>query len=117
MPSQIDGAEPSAPDKSDKAAGSNSPGRRLGAARFAAFVSGLLCCNVAYAAGDFPLASCKGWNGTIVESSGVNSQSAVIRGIVTKADVQEYCERDPGGVTKQYGGKLTAGQCVSQVLN
>ncbi|KAB7781897.1 hypothetical protein [Methylorubrum populi] len=39
-----------------------------------------------------------------------------MRGIITKADLQEYCERDPGGETKRYGGKLTKSQCVENHL-
>lgn len=66
----------------------------------------------ALAAGDFPVASCKSWNGTVVERSGTDSSAAMMKGIVTKADVQEYCERDPGGETQQYEGKLTTAQCV-----
>jgi hypothetical protein len=72
--------------------------------------------NVAHAAGDFPLASCKGWDGTIVERDGINTAAAHMRGIITKADLQEYCERDPGGETKQYGGKLTVRQCVERYV-
>ncbi|WP_345821625.1 hypothetical protein ABC766_07170 [Methylobacterium fujisawaense] len=68
------------------------------------------------AAGDFPLASCKGWNGTVVERDGIDTARAAMRGIVTKADLQEYCERDPGGETKQFGGKLTTAQCVASYL-
>jgi peptidoglycan hydrolase-like protein with peptidoglycan-binding domain len=70
-----------------------------------------------YAAGDYPVASCKSWNGTITEKSGINSKSATLRGIVTKADIQEYCDRDPGGMTRNYGGKLTPEQCVLQIQN
>ena len=55
----------------------------------------------ARAAGDFPLASCKGWNGTVVERDGIDTTHATMRGIVTKADLQEYCERDPGGKTRR----------------
>jgi len=40
----------------------------------------------------------------------------MMKGIITKADLQEYCERDPGGETRQYGGKLTIGQCVANYL-
>ena len=65
------------------------------------------------AAGDFPVASCKIWNGTVVEKSGINTQRATLKGVVTKADVQEYCERDPGGM--RAGGKLTVEQCISQI--
>ncbi len=70
----------------------------------------------ALAAGDFALASCKGWNGTVVERNGINTRSASMRGIITKADIQEYCERDPGGETRQYGGKLTVAQCVAKYM-
>ncbi|MDO9425199.1 MAG: hypothetical protein Q7T93_00020 [Methylobacterium sp.] len=65
------------------------------------------------AAGDFPVASCKSWNRTVVERNGIDPARASMRGIVTKADLQEYCERDPGGETKFYGGKLTTAQCVA----
>lgn len=67
----------------------------------------------AYAA-DFPLASCSGWNATLVQRTGVDSKQAIITGIVTQADFAEYCERDPGGETTRYGGKLTVEQCISQ---
>lgn len=70
----------------------------------------------ARAAGDFPLASCKGWNGTVVERDGIDTARATMRGVITKADLQEYCERDPGGETKEYGGKLTTAQCVANYL-
>ena len=72
--------------------------------------------NFVGASGSYPLASCKAWNGTVTAISGQNSASASMSGIVTKADVQEYCERDPGGETKQYGGKLTVSQCVNNYL-
>jgi len=68
----------------------------------------------AYAFGDYPLASCAGNNGTIVEKTSVNTDRATIKGIITKADMQEYCERDPGGITLNFGGKLTVRQCVEQ---
>lgn len=66
------------------------------------------------ASGDFPHASCKTWNGTIVAISGVNTRNASMTGIITPADVQEYCERDPGAETVQFGGKLTTAQCVER---
>jgi len=79
-----------------------------------AFLIWMLLSLPVYASGDYPVASCKSWNGTITEKSGINSRNALIKGSVTKADVQEYCERDPGGMTKQYGGKLTVEQCVAK---
>src|ERR1035437_2244988 len=39
--------------------------------------------------GSFPLESCRGWDGTITSLSGVNSSSALMRGVVTKEDLQE----------------------------
>ncbi|MCP1558845.1 UNVERIFIED_ORG: hypothetical protein M2438_002935 [Methylobacterium sp. SuP10 SLI 274] len=76
----------------------------------------VLASGPSWAAGDFPLASCKGWNGTVVERDGIDTARALMRGIVTKADLQEYCERDPGGETKEFGGKLTKPQCVARYL-
>lgn len=65
-------------------------------------------------AGDYPLASCKSWNGKVTSLTGIDSRSAVMKGVVTRADLREYCERDPGGETTQYGGRLTIEQCVDQ---
>jgi hypothetical protein len=62
--------------------------------------------------GDFPLASCKGNGGTIIEKTGVNSTKALMKGIITKADMHEYCERDPGGSTIKNGGTQTLDSCV-----
>ncbi|MBY3447301.1 hypothetical protein [Rhizobium laguerreae] len=65
-------------------------------------------------AADFPLASCSGWNGTLVSRTGTDSSTAVMAGKVTQADFQEYCERDPGCDTIAHGGKLTVEQCVAK---
>jgi hypothetical protein len=70
--------------------------------------------------GNYPLASCAGWNGTITEMAGQDGRNASLKGLVTKADVIEYCERDPGGSTIKYGGRKTISECVdehSYVLN
>ncbi|MFF0947818.1 hypothetical protein ACFYE9_09155 [Rhizobium leguminosarum] len=64
-------------------------------------------------AADFPLASCAGWNGTLVSRTGTDSNTAVMEGKLTQADFQEYCERDPGYETTAHGGKLTVEQCVA----
>ncbi|RWX06039.1 hypothetical protein EHI42_32125 [Rhizobium hidalgonense] len=64
-------------------------------------------------AAEFPLASCAGWNGTLVSRSGTDSSAAVMEGNVNQANFQEYCERDPGGETRAHGGKLTVKQCVA----
>lgn len=66
------------------------------------------------ASGSFPVASCAGWSGTAVEQDGINTPSATMTGMITKDDLQEYCERDPGGETKPNGGKLTVAQCVAK---
>ncbi|WP_434711979.1 hypothetical protein NMA58_00690 [Rhizobium sp. YTUHZ045] len=65
---------------------------------------------------DFPLASCAGWNGTLVSRTGTNSSTAVMEGNVNQANFQEYCERDPGGETTAHGGKLTVEQCVAMYM-
>ncbi|MEI1247083.1 hypothetical protein [Rhizobium aouanii] len=75
----------------------------------------LFTCSLSAAqAADFPLASCSGWNGTLVSRTGTDSSTAVMAGKVTQADFQEYCERDPGGETIAHGGKLTVEQCVAK---
>ena len=66
------------------------------------------------ASGDFPRASCKTWNGTVAAISGIDTRNARMTGMITRADVQEYCDRDAGGETVQYGGKLTIAQCVAR---
>jgi len=81
---------------------------------FRAFFFGVFGTGAAYAFGDYPLASCAGNDGTIVEKTGVNTDRAYIKGIITKADMQEYCGRDPGGITRNFGGKLTVRQCVEK---
>lgn len=65
-------------------------------------------------ANDFPIASCKSWDGTIVSIEGIDSAKAVMTGAVTDKNLLEYCERDPGGETIEYGGKLTVQQCVEK---
>jgi hypothetical protein len=63
---------------------------------------------------DFPIASCKSWNGTIVSVEGIDSTRAIMIGTITSKNLLEYCERDPGGETVEYGGKLTVQQCVEK---
>lgn len=65
---------------------------------------------------NFPLASCSGWDATLVTRTGINTKRATITGVVTQANIEEYCERDPGAETLQYGGKLTLDQCVEGYL-
>ncbi len=64
---------------------------------------------------EFPL-SAKAWQATVVQIEGQNSSRALAVGEVQRNNAEEYCERDPGGITKQYGGKLTKEQCVQNVL-
>ena len=68
----------------------------------------------AFSFGDYPIASCKLWNGTIRKVKGQDSQHASMVGAVTSDDIREYCERDPGGETAEYGGNLTIDQCVEK---
>ncbi len=75
----------------------------------------LTCSTKTAMAEEFPLSS-KGWQATIVNIEGVNSSKALAVGKVNRANAEEYCERDPGGITTQYGGKLTKEQCLQKVL-
>lgn len=43
--------------------------------------------------GDYPVASCKSWNGTIKTVMGQDSAHAVMVGFVTLDDIREYCGR------------------------
>jgi hypothetical protein len=63
--------------------------------------------------GSFPVASCKGWSATRTTIEGRDSDRAIMRGVVTDADLREYCERDPGGETIKYNGKMTIAQCIT----
>jgi hypothetical protein len=64
---------------------------------------------------EFPL-SVKAWQATLVQLDGANSSKALAVGEVKRNNVEEYCKRDPSGITKQYGGKLSKEQCVQRVL-
>jgi hypothetical protein len=66
-------------------------------------------------AAELPLSS-KGWQSTVVKIEGVNTSKALAVGEVRRPNAAEYCERDPGGMTKKYGGKLTKEQCIERVL-
>jgi len=69
---------------------------------------------LAVGAGDFSRSSCKTWNGTVVAISGVDTPRARMSGIITRADVREYCERDPGSETTANRGRLTLEACVDK---
>ena len=64
----------------------------------------------------FPISmqSCSGWDATVIEAGKFNSSSAYMIGKVTKENIKEYCERDPGGYTIAYGGSLTLTQCIDK---
>jgi hypothetical protein len=67
--------------------------------------------------GSFPLASCKGWSATLTELKGKGTDHAVMKGVLTTSDAKEYCERDPGGITVAYGGKMSVADCIANVLS
>jgi hypothetical protein len=66
-------------------------------------------------ADELPISS-KGWQATIIRLEGKNTSKALAVGEVKYDNAKEYCDRDPGGETKQYGGKLTKEQCIQKVL-
>lgn len=80
----------------------------------AAFSLALFVCQTAVA-GEFPL-STKGYQATITKITGQNTDHAIALGQVMRPNAEEYCNRDPGGITKQYGGQLTIAQCIEGIL-
>jgi hypothetical protein len=62
---------------------------------------------------DFPLASCKGANGTITELFGIDTDHARMIGVVTIPDAIEYCVRQVSG---RPGSRETHDQCAQEVL-
>lgn len=42
---------------------------------------------------EFPMASCKGWSGTIISKSQIGTKNASMMGTVTRENIKEYCER------------------------
>lgn len=69
----------------------------------------------AYEAGSFPL-SAKDVGATIKELKGIDTVYAIAIGTVTRGDAEEYCTRDPGGMTVANGGKLSLEQCIASIL-
>lgn len=67
--------------------------------------------NSIYRSGSFPRASCSGWDGTITELTGVNSSNARMRGVITREDFQEFCERMKGEDEKD-----TVKKCVEDLV-
>ncbi|WP_424360970.1 hypothetical protein [Methylocystis parvus] len=56
--------------------------------------------------------SSKGVQATLSSIDGLDTSHASATAIMTPADFREYCERDPGGSTTKYGGKLSERQCA-----
>lgn len=52
----------------------------------------------------------------MIERSGINTRMAIIKGLTMQPNFAEYCLRDPGGETTQYGGKLRTDQCVEKYM-
>ena len=77
---------------------------------------GMILATPVWGAGDFPLASCKGWDGPVSQRGGIDTSHAWLKGVVTQDDLLEYCTRDPGGETNQYGGKLSVSHCVEKYM-
>lgn len=86
--------------------------RRLSLVAFAGIAFATPC----LAAGDFPLASCASWNGTIISFSGLDTSEAEMSGRITTFDVEDYCRRDPGGETIRYGDGLSFKDCVRRYV-
>jgi hypothetical protein len=81
------------------------------------FVPMLFCVSslFAFASGDYPHASCKSWDGTIVEISGLNGARANMVGKVTEPDVKEFCMRQPPDPTTK-SGKRQVKKCIKDTL-
>jgi hypothetical protein len=77
-------------------------------------LAGLIYSNYVFAYGDYPLPICKANGATIIDIGGINTDKAFMKGIVTRADIYEDCERDSGGITTKHGGRLTLSQCIEQ---
>jgi uncharacterized protein len=69
-----------------------------------------------YKTGSFPLASCKSWNGTITELSGVDGRHATMKGVIRREDLLEYCSRSPGGEVKNTGDGAEVEKCADRLL-
>lgn len=69
---------------------------------YLAIFAGLsLTINPSYA-GDYAVASCKTWNGTITQARNQNTSKAEMTGVVSDGDIMEYCMRSsaPQNYTK-----------------
>lgn len=64
---------------------------------------------------EFPLASCKSWNGTVVSVSGVGTNRASMVGTVTRDNLKEYCERThDNGDGKDKSALI--GKCMTEMV-
>lgn len=81
---------------------------------FLIYCAFFLCATSGYSA-DFPTAD-KMYGATIIKIQNIDSDDALAIGEVRRPNAEEFCERDPGGLTKKYGGKLTFQQCVDYIL-
>jgi len=74
--------------------------------------------NCVFAYGDYPLPICHANGATIIDIGGINTDKAFIKGVVTKADLYEYCERQHRGESEINEGnaaiRLKIKQCVDQ---
>lgn len=89
--------------------------RRSRAARTVAAISMALVGSAKAAETNSFSLSSKGWQATLVQNADIGGVTT-LTGAVTEADMRESCERDAGGETIQYGGKLTVEQCVRKHL-
>lgn len=56
------------------------------------------------------------WQLRVVALTNPGTVNAVLTAQISSEGAREYCDRDPGGETIQYGGRLTKRQCVQQLL-
>ncbi len=59
----------------------------------------------------------KGPSATVTKINGQGTANASLTAKVSVVGATEYCNRDPGGVTIEYGGSLTIEQCIAQTLS
>jgi uncharacterized protein len=64
---------------------------------------------------EFPLASCKSWNGTITFITGQDTSNAQMEGAVRQDDLLEYCLRQSIGQTAPLRGSNSIEQCVNDL--
>lgn len=56
------------------------------------------------------------WGLRVISLTNPGTANAVLTAKISAEGAREYCDRDPGGETKEYGGRLTKRQCVQQLL-